>query len=126
MYIDVLFWSLGSKYGRMIKKLLIVLFCVSATGYHAYGQIQILENNIYHLRNGETREWSEFPLETSGTELKIRFSTRANVSDYTLRLRQYDVKQHWRILLNGQELGSLVADEMDMIVYFPVPSKSSS
>jgi len=106
----------------MVKKLLIVLLTVSATGYQACCQTQILENSMHHLRNGETREWSEFPLETNGRELKVKFSGRANDSDYTLRLKQYDVKQHWRVLLNDRELGSLVADEKDMIVYFAVPS----
>ena len=35
--------------------------------------------------------------------------------------RQQDVKQTWRVWLNQKELGKLVLDENDTVVYFAVP-----
>jgi hypothetical protein len=37
-------------------------------------------------------------------------------------LRQQDVKQAWRVLLNGKSLGELVRDENDQILYLPIPT----
>ncbi|MCP5113737.1 MAG: carboxypeptidase regulatory-like domain-containing protein, partial [bacterium] len=38
-----------------------------------------------------------------------------------MRVRQQDVKQTWRVLLNDAELGRLKNDENDMVIYFSVP-----
>src|SRR5262245_4424917 len=84
------------------------------------GQI-VLQNGMHHLRNGQDREWSEFPKEAKGKELSIQFSANANTSQQTLSLQQYDVKQNWRILLNDLDIGGLVADEKRMKVYFTIP-----
>ena len=44
-----------------------------------------------------------------------------NDAEFTLRLRQQDVKQFWRLSLNQKDLGNLTLDENDTVVYFPVP-----
>lgn len=81
-----------------------------------------LDTGWYHLRNAGAREWSEFPLHPDKEKISIAFGARPDGSEHTLSLRQYDVKLNWRVLLNGQLLGSLMADEKDLISYFAVPA----
>ena len=61
-----------------------------------------------------------------GASLSLRFSAGPNDSEWALRLRQQDVRQSWKVMLNGKELGRLAGDENDMVVYFPVPSGALS
>ena len=65
-----------------------------------------------------------FPKEAKESKLQIQFSSHANPSEFTLVLRQYDVKQDWHVLLNESEVGVLVTDEKDMKVYFAIPPNS--
>ena len=44
--------------------------------------------------------------------------------EHTLRLRHRDLKQLWRVLLNGQEIARLPLDEADMITYWAVPPRT--
>jgi hypothetical protein len=91
-------------------------------GYKSYGQGIALDNAMHHLRNGESREWSEFPLDANEKELLIHFRGRVNVGEQTLSLQQYDVKQNWKIQINNREIGSLVIDEQAMMTYYSIPS----
>jgi len=79
-----------------------------------------IEPKLVHLRNAPQREWSSFPDVAAGIHLDVRFAATANVGEHALRLRQQDVKQSWRVLLNGKLLGELVRDEADMVVYLPI------
>lgn len=85
------------------------------------GQELSIAPRLYHLRNGDTAEWTDFASPPDGKQLTLSFQARANLSPYTLRLRQQDVKQEWTILLNGREIGLLAADEKDMFGYVEVP-----
>ena len=78
---------------------------------------------MHFLRNGVTREWSEFPAEVKEKQLTIHFPSHRNLSDETLSLYQYDVKQNWQVLINGKRLGSLVTDEKEMTTYLSVPAE---
>lgn len=102
---------------------LIVLF-ISITIRAAMAQLQTVSDAIHYLRNGQEREWSEFPMLPTGRDLKLQFASDENTSEWTLILQQYDVKQNWRVHMNGQSLGSLVADEKLMLVYFSIPAGS--
>jgi hypothetical protein len=82
----------------------------------------VLDPRLHHLRAGKVREWSDFPEQAEGPNLSIRFRSARNDGEWALRLRQQDVKQVWKVLLNGQEIGRLRADENDMVVYFPLPA----
>lgn len=82
----------------------------------------IVEKGLVHLRNDPVREWSSFPEVAKADHLEVRFAEKRNPTEYALRLRQQDVKQVWRALLNGKPLGQLVRDEMDQVIYFPVPA----
>lgn len=85
-----------------------------------FGQEQMLDEGWYHLRNTGPREWSTFGIEPDSKKLVVNFRASANDSEYTLSLRQYDVKLNWKVLLNGQEVGSLVPDEKDLKCYFRI------
>lgn len=79
---------------------------------------------MHHVRNGEVREWSEFPLYTKAKEFKLQFSSRINPSDQALALQQYDVKQNWQVLLNGRSIGSLIQDEKALVTYLSIPAQT--
>jgi hypothetical protein len=99
----------------------IIVFC--SWGNHCFSQVEAitLSAEKRHIRNGTSREWSEFPATSEHREFKIIFPFKAKAAETTLRLRQRDVKQDWEILLNGQKLGMLVTDEQDMVVYYSIP-----
>src|SRR5262245_26878863 len=94
---------------------LILLFAEDALA-----QSRVIEPRMVHLRSGEAREWSGFPEEAEAAHLEVRFAAEKNAGEWTLRLRQQDVKQAWRVTLNGQPLGSLVTDENDQLLYLPI------
>lgn len=88
---------------------------------------RLLDARTHHLRSGgpdAPREWEEFAEKAEGAELVHRFDaddhTNDNAGEYTLRLRQRDVKQTWRVRLNGTPLGTLVADENETTAVYAV------
>jgi hypothetical protein len=84
-------------------------------------QIQVIDPMFHHLRVGDTREWDDFPDAAENDHLEVAFNTESNSDEWTLQLRQQDVKQRWRVQLNEQMLGHLHQDENDMVVCFAVP-----
>jgi hypothetical protein len=80
-----------------------------------------LLENLTHLRPEGPREWEEFPEQPQAHQLELTFTGVPNEREQTLRLRQQDVKETWRIELNGKHLGDLNRDENDMVVYFAIP-----
>jgi hypothetical protein len=85
---------------------------------------RVLEAKLKHLRAGTQREWANFPQQPDAESLVLKFDSHKNKTKQTLRLRQQDVKQTWRVLLNGIELGRLHRNENDMRVNWPVPAGS--
>jgi hypothetical protein len=81
-----------------------------------------IEEHLHHLRAGQQREWSDFPADAEGSSLTRVFASDRNDREWSLRARQQDVKQIWRVLVNGKEIGRLLTDENDTIVYLPVPA----
>jgi hypothetical protein len=96
-----------------MKRLLSVLL-VGLTGllnsWSASAGETMLSPWLHHLRAGSEREWSDFPLRAEGSRLDLPFQAVRNPSEWTLRLRQQDVKQAWQVLVNGSLLGRLTAD----------------
>jgi hypothetical protein len=82
----------------------------------------VVTDRMHHLRSGSAREWSAFPERAEGTELELAFQAEANQREQTLRLRHRDLKQPWRVLLNGVEIARLPFDEADMITHWVVPA----
>jgi hypothetical protein len=85
---------------------------------------QTLTSRMHHLRVADEREWSDFPRQPEGPRLLLRFRAERNPAEWALRIRQQDVKQTWKVLLTGKELGRLQADENDTVIYLPVPAGS--
>ncbi|MGI8979634.1 MAG: CehA/McbA family metallohydrolase [Pirellulaceae bacterium] len=82
----------------------------------------VLTERLHHLRLAGPREWSDFPEQPQGSHLELKFTAKKNTSESAFLLRQQDVKQGWRVLLNGEKLGRLVADENDMVIALGVPA----
>ncbi|MEX2142134.1 MAG: CehA/McbA family metallohydrolase [Pirellulales bacterium] len=80
----------------------------------------LIDTKLHHLRAGTEREWSEFPEQAEASRLIVRFRSEANATEQALRLRQQDVKQQWRLSLNEKQLGRLVLDENDTVIYLAV------
>ncbi len=102
--------------------LLLLLILAALPGKPVVAKPIVLDSGLHHLRAGEQREWSDFPAAGEGTSLSLRFMAGANQQPATLRLRQQDVKQVWKLLLNDRELSRLPPDENDMVIYIPVPA----
>ncbi len=83
---------------------------------------RVLDPALHHLRAGATREWADFPAQAEAASLTLRFLCTRNETEWSLRLRQQDVRQTWRALLNSKEVGRLPPDENDMVIYFPIPA----
>ena len=75
-----------------------------------------LTPKMHHLRNVGDREWADFPAKAESDVLERKFTLRESGADWTLRFRQEDIKQDWRVRLNGKEIGKLHRDEIDMRV----------
>src|SRR5579884_2857358 len=99
----------------------LVLALAVLTSGPALGGEQVLTPGLHHLRAGDRPEWADFPRQAEGPSLRLRFRSAANAEEWTLRLRQQDVKQTWKVLLNGKELGRLPPDENDQFLALPVP-----
>ena len=81
----------------------------------------VLDDRLHHLRSGPDREWADFPAQAEGPRLSVTFKANKNAAEQTLRLRQQDVKQTWKVVLNGKDLGRLIADENDTELVLSVP-----
>lgn len=82
----------------------------------------VLTKKLHHLRIAGPREWSHFPEQPEASHLELKFTAKKNDAEGALFLRQQDVKQGWRVLLNGEKLGGLTQDENDMVVGLPIPA----
>lgn len=82
-----------------------------------------IEPGTVHLRSGSEREWLSFPDEVSDSALERSFTAEPNAEEWTLWLRQVDVKQSWKVTLNDQSLGELVRDENPIEAAFAVPPR---
>ena len=82
---------------------------------------QVLTERMHHLRSGAAREWADFPAQAEGAELVLAFDAVANQSERTLRLRHRDVKQSWRVQVNGHDVALLPPDEADTITFWALP-----
>jgi hypothetical protein len=75
------------------------------------------------LRSGTEREWNEFPATASGPALRETFQSEPNTTEFTLSLRQRDVKNAtWTVRINGRDLGTLAADEREIRTMLTVPA----
>ena len=88
-------------------------------GVCAGGEV-VISDKMIHLRQAGPREWSTFAKTPDAKSLNVEFEVADLADEFTLKLRQRDIKQSWRIQMNGKKVGDLHRDENDMIVYFPL------
>ena len=93
-----------------------------AASVAAGAEFQTLDARRYHLRSGTNAEWEEFSSgQPHGRRLDIPFSARRTASEQTLLIWQDDVKQDWRVELNGRRLGSLFLMEAPLNLALRLP-----
>lgn len=98
----------------------VVLSVTSSSGQLRADDI-VITSRLHHLRQMEPREWSTFPDKAEATKLELKFeATKPDARERCLSLRQQDVKENWTISLNGEPLGKLHINEIDMRVYYEV------
>jgi hypothetical protein len=101
---------------------LAVLFLLIVGLQSAPAADLVITGRMHHLRSAADREWAEFPTQAEGRELVLAFHTKPNDAEQTLRLRHRDLKQPWRVLLNGTEIARLPFDETDTMTFWAVPA----
>ncbi|RBP42681.1 hypothetical protein DES53_106390 [Roseimicrobium gellanilyticum] len=75
-------------------------------------EMRILESKTLHLGRAGQYEWEIYKgLPVEAESLKWHFDSKPNETEYTLLLRQKDVKLAWPVLLNGKKLGTLTTAE---------------
>ncbi|MDA9962961.1 CehA/McbA family metallohydrolase [Opitutales bacterium] len=88
----------------------------------AWAKITVTEK-IFHLGTKGLPEWAEFSGKTPhGRNLSVSFESKANEKEATLFLYQDDIKQGWRVSLNGKRLGNLERFEPKVLHSLKVPA----
>jgi hypothetical protein len=88
----------------------------------AWAKITVTDK-IFHLGTKGLPEWAEFSEKTPhGRNLSVSFESKANGKEATLFLHQDDVKQGWRISVNGKRLGNLDRFESKVLHSLKVPA----
>jgi len=82
---------------------------------------RLVDPKLHHLRSGAEREWTEFPERAEARELAVAFQAHPGTPSRSLCLRQRDVKQSWRLTINGRELGTLLQNENDLVACWDLP-----
>jgi hypothetical protein len=119
-------WHTQSGLGtRMNRCLFLAILLLPPFGANpATAKERVLDAKLHHLRAGTEREWRDFPQQAEGPSLVVRFKAEVNAGHWTLRLRQQDVRQTWKVQLNGKDLGRLQMNEDEMVIYLPVPAEA--
>ncbi len=106
----------------MLPRAMCMMAAILATETAALAQSRVLDPGLHHLRIEGPREWSSFPETAEASSFEVSFEATPNAGEATLRLRQQDVKQTWRVRLNDNVLGTLIQDESDLVLALPVPA----
>ncbi len=88
----------------------------------AQAAIRTLDSRAHHLGLKDRPEWDIFagnPPERDS--LKLEFESHPNSHEFTLFIRQDDVKQEWSVVLNGVKLGELFLMEERLTQTLSVP-----
>ena len=102
----------------MVRLLCLLLGAWATTAIAGRALGDGIEPRLLHVRSGGVREWSEFPEAAEAVSFEASFAAKKNPAEWTLVLRQQDVKQRWAVSLNGRQIGELTRDENDMVVVF--------
>ncbi len=108
----------------IIKKwfLSLGLVVLATSALTVFGRV-VVTDKTFHLGTKGVPEWSEFAGKTPhGRNLSLTFEARVTEEEATLFLRQDDVKQGWRVSLNGKRLGTLDRFESKVLHSLKVPA----
>ncbi|AMY08222.1 hypothetical protein LuPra_01415 [Luteitalea pratensis] len=84
---------------------------------------QSLLSRPVHLGIAGQPEWDSFRSSPPAADsLTLTFEAQANDGEQSLLIRQADVKQDWRVEINGTRIGLLVRMEADLVQVLPVPA----
>jgi hypothetical protein len=104
-------------------RLLALWALVAITTGAPKAAIVSLDGRTHHLGVSGQPEWDVFAGKVpEGDSLKLTFASHPNEREFTLFIRQDDVKQEWSVTLNGRKLGQLFLMEADLIHTLPLPS----
>ena len=81
----------------------------------------VLVDTFLHVRNVESREWSDFGEKPFANRLIQSFDLEQPQKWRLLTLRQFDIKQEWTVLVNGTKIGKLEQDHNDMQLALTIP-----
>ncbi len=98
----------------------VTIFCFGLLV--AAAEALVLDGGLYHLRAGDTAEWSTFSAAPHGPSYELTFESKPNAVPWTLQWRQQDVKTRWDVWLNGEVMGTLLEDEQDQIHCLEIPA----
>ena len=103
---------------KIIPVLLSLTLNHSLDPLQGFGEtvIHLDQGTLNNLRAGSTsiKEWDDFPDHVESSAMEYVFDAKSNASSWTLSLRQQNVKESWKVVLNEKELGRLVRDENDL------------
>ncbi len=100
-----------------------VAFCLDTAGVSKEKR-RVLESRQIYLRGGDLPEWDDFNSKIVAESWNKTFQTDENDAEWTLLIRQVDVRREWTLKLNGKPIGRLKRDENDLLSTFSIPKKT--
>lgn len=81
-----------------------------------------IDSRMHHLRSTGEAEWDEYKnVPVEGARLDLDFVAHSNTNEWTLFMRQRDVKVIWPVQLNGKTITNLLQSEDDLVNAIRVP-----
>jgi len=105
----------------LLPILFVALFFVARLSAGQDGEL-ILDRAMHHLGDDPTPDWTEAPEQPEGGRLEFDFDGRSNDGEWTLKYRQRNVNNTWRVLINGREVIVLRRFEELLDVVAPIPA----
>jgi hypothetical protein len=98
-----------------------ILFLLSLLGHTALAEL--LDARMHHLRSNGDAEWDEYKnVPSEGARLDLNFNSHKITNEWTLFMRQRDVKIVWPVQLNGKTITNLFLSEDDLVNAIKIPA----
>lgn len=100
-----------------------VAICTGLSASSFANELTIVNSKRIRLGDPAAPEWEWFANDpaTQGS-VEFQFDAKPNATEATLFIRQSDVKQEWRVSLNGKALGKLFLMEEKLVHSLAIPS----
>jgi hypothetical protein len=87
-----------------------------------WSAVQVISNRTLYLGVPGQPEWDIFAgRKSDGEKLGLSFEGKRNEREFTLFIRQNDVKEEWTVKLNGTKLGTLFQMEANLLHTLAIP-----